>query len=411
MVEWLFWGVAGLIAFGGLGLALAPMWRGARGAEGRASYDMQVFRDQLREIRSDRERGVLSPAEAAASTTEVSRRLLAAAEAEAAQAAAAEAAVSGAPARLSRRTAAALVGLGSTAAAALYLWLGAPGLPDQPQAERLAQAAAARSARPDQAQAEAMLANVRPPAVAAEDEALVARLRAVLADRPTDVEGRRLLARSLAAMQRWSEARAAQADLVGLLGDAAGARDFADLAEFGILAAGGYVSPESETALAKALTLDPGDAASRYYSALALMQGGRPDLAYPVFARLLSEGPADAPWAEAVRAGMAEAAQQTGMPPPADPAPGPEAADIEAAAQMPPEERQAMIEGMVERLGERLAAEGGPPEDWARLVRALGVLGRQDEAAAVLAEARVVHAGDPGLAAIEAAAREAGIAP
>ena len=79
---------------------------------------------------------------------------------------------------------------------------------------------------------------------------------------------------------------------------------------------------------------------------------------------------------------------------------------------MAPADQQAMIAGMVDGLAARLAAEGGPPEDWARLIRSLGVLGRKDEAQAILAEARETHAGDAaGLAAIEAAGREAGLAP
>jgi cytochrome c-type biogenesis protein CcmH len=48
---------------------------------------------------------------------------------------------------------------------------------------------------------------------------------------------------------------------------------------------------------------------------------------------------------------------------------------MEAAAEMAPEDRAAMIEGMVEGLAGRLATEGGPPEDWARLITAFGVLG------------------------------------
>ncbi len=42
-----------------------------------------------------------------------------------------------------------------------------------------------------------------------------------------------------------------------------------------------------------------------------------------------------------------------------------------AAAEMTPEDRQAMIEGMVGQLRDRLATEGGPAEDWARLIGAL----------------------------------------
>ena len=133
------------------------------------------------------------------------------------------------------------------------------------------------------------------------------------------------------------------------------------------------------------------------------------------------------------RAGRAEAARLAGLPPPdagsgrcrprgtrpgrASPAgpapagPGPTAADIDAAAQMAPADRQAMIEGMVGQLSDRLATQGGPPEDWAKLIRSLGVLGEHDEAAAILAEARTKHAGDPtALAEIEAAGRDAGLA-
>jgi cytochrome c-type biogenesis protein CcmH len=393
MVDWLFWLIAGLVAAAGLGLALAPLWRGVARAERRASYDVQLLGDQLREVDADLARGVLTPDEAAASRVEVSRRLLAAADAEAAEAPAATA-----PRRLSRAAGGLGLGLGLAAAAGLYLGLGSPGLPDR-----------ARPPRPDQAAAEALAASRMPPSAPTGDEALIERLRTVLADRPEDVEGRRLLARSLAATGRWAEARAAQAEVVSLLGDAAGAQDHVDLAELGVMAAGGYVSPESEAALVRALELDPRHPVGRYYSGVTLMQAGRPDLAHAVFAALVAEGPPDAPWVEPARAGLAEAAAQAGIAAPE--APGPDAADLDAAAAMTPEERAAMIEGMVAQLGGRLAAEGGPPEDWARLIRSLGVLGRRDEATAIAAEARATFAADPaGLAAIDAAARAAGIA-
>ena len=393
MADWIFWLVAGLVAVASLGLALAPLWRGSGRAGRRASYDMQLLRDQLREIEADHARGLLTAEEAAATRAEVSRRLIAAADAEAAEPAAASA-----PRRLSRRAAALASGLGLAAAAGLYLGLGAPGLPDQPRA--------GRAERPDQTAAEALAARQLPAPPASADDALIDRLRAALAERPEDVEGRRLLARSLAATGHWPEARAAQAEVVALLGPDAAAEDLVDLAELGVMAAGGYVSPESEAALSRALALEPRHPAGRYYSAVALMQAGRPDLAHAVFAELLAEGPPDAPWIEAVRAGLAEAARRTGT------AAGPDAADLEAAAAMSPDERQAMIEGMVAQLGARLAEAGGPPEDWARLIRALGVLGRRDEAAGIAAEARTAHAGDAaGLAAIDAASRDAGAAP
>jgi len=424
---WLFWGIAAAGLALVLACVLAPLWRGAGRGERRASYDLQVHRDQLREVEADLARGVLTPAEAEASRIELSRRLLAAADAEAAETGAAAA-----PRRLTRR-AAPLLTLGLVVAAiGLYRWLGVPGLPDQPLAERSAAAADARANRPDQATAEAMLAaraGAAAPAVSAADAALVGKLETVLKDRPNDLEGHRLLARTLASLGRWPESRAAQEQVVAILGDKATPDDLVDLAEAQILATGGYVSPEAEAVLGRALALAPENPVARYYSGLALLEGGRPDLAYRLWDRLVAEGPAGAPWMAPAQEGLAEAARQLGMPSPgaapstsAGPAPSmsagptpstsarPTADDMRAADDLPPEARQSMIEGMVARLSTRLATEGGPPADWAQLVRSLAVLGRRDEAVQVLAEARSTFAADAaGRALVEAAAREAGL--
>lgn len=409
--ELMFWGLAVVLALASLGLVLAPLFRARPGGTTgrRASHDMQVFRDQLAEVEADRARGVLSDAEAAATRVEVSRRLIAAADAEAVEPAAAVA-----PRGAGRGAAVAVLGAALLATGGLYAALGMPGLPDQPFAVRQAQEAALRADRPGQAEAETLAAQHLPPVdpgVSPQDVALVERMQAVMAGRPDDVEGQRLLAHGLAGLGRWAEARAAQARVVALKGDAATGQDLVDQAELGILAAGGYVSPESEAALARALVLAPDDPVARYYSAVTLMQAGRPDSALPIWRRLVSEGPADAAWLAGARAGLAEAEQQTGRGPAEAPAaPGPSAADVDAAAGMTPDQRQAMIEGMVAQLGDRLATEGGPPEDWARLVRALGVLGRRDEATAILAEARAKVGDAPGAAAaLDAAAADAGI--
>ena len=74
---------------------------------------------------------------------------------------------------------------------------------------------------------------------------------------------------------------------------------------------------------------------------------------------------------------------------------GPSQDQIDAAQDLSPAERMEMIEGMVSGLGERLATDGGPVEDWAQLISALGVLGRMDEAAAILANARQAFGADP----------------
>jgi len=233
--------------------------------------------------------------------------------------------------------------------------------------------------------------------------------------RPHDIEGLRLLSVHLPRIGEWAEAARVRARLVGLLGaDAAGA-DHADLAEALIVAAGGYVSPMAEAALETGMRRDPTDPRLRYYAGHALLQEGRPDLTWGLWTRLLEEGPEDAPWIAPIRARIDALAAALGrpapgLPGPGTPAPGPDAADIAAAAGMSEAERGAMIASMVDGLAARLEADGGPAEEWSRLIRAYGVLGRQDEARAALNSARAAFAGDAAaLALLTAAAGDAGL--
>jgi cytochrome c-type biogenesis protein CcmH len=398
--------IAGVLVLGSLGLVLAPMLRGAGRGERRASHDMQIYRDQLRDIEVDRVQGRLSAEEAEGTRIEVARRLLAAAPAVAGEAAAAAA-----PPRVSRTVAVVLVLVVALAAAGLYGRLGAPGFPDQPLALRLAGGGIERMARPSQAEAEAMVAaeGVALPEPDPQNAALIAQLRAVREGRPDVGAGLALLARSLAWVGRLADARVAQGRVVELMGAGAGAEELTDHAELMIYAARGYVSPEAEAVLVAALARDPDAPRARYYSGLAALQAGRADIAHGLWSRLLDEGPADAPWMPGIEAGIDEVARLAGLPPRAAPR-GPTRADVEAAEGASAAEREAMAEGMVARLAGRLAEEGGPPQDGAQLVRSLGVLGRAAEARAIRDEARQVFAGDAGaLALIDDAA--AGLGP
>ncbi|MGB1035401.1 MAG: c-type cytochrome biogenesis protein CcmI, partial [Primorskyibacter sp.] len=68
------------------------------------------------------------------------------------------------------------------------------------------------------------------------------------------------------------------------------------------------------------------------------------------------------------------------------------------------------IQGMVARLSDRLATQGGPPAEWARLIRAYGILGDRNAAQAIYVEARTVFAGqDSALRDIYRAAQDAEI--
>ena len=77
---------------------------------------------------------------------------------------------------------------------------------------------------------------------------------------------------------------------------------------------------------------------------------------------------------------------------------------------MSADERQDMIRGMVARLSDRLATEGGPPEDWARLISSLSVLGDQAQAIAIWNNAQEVFADNPeALEVVREGARAAGL--
>jgi cytochrome c-type biogenesis protein CcmH len=153
-------------------------------------------------------------------------------------------------------------------------------------------------------------------------------------------------------------------------------------------------------------------------------------------ARLAADGGAPEEWAQLVRSlavlgetdkaaaaaararaaleGQPEAlaAIDAALAAPAQALPGPGAADMAAAGGMEAGERDAMIRGMVGRLRDRLFAEGGAPEEWARLIHSYGVLGETDAATEAWTRAAAEHKDDPiALAFLKETALQAGGAP
>jgi len=374
------------------------------------SFDIQVYRDQLSEIDRDLERGVIAPDNAERARAEVSRRILAA------DAQAGQAQRSAAAGQLVTWGIAALVVIGVTGGSwALYGYLGAPGYGDLALKDRIAIAETLRETRPGQAEAEENAPAAPPTAELSSDYlALVQQLRDTVAERPDDIQGQQLLARHEAATGDIRAAYSAQSRVLELKGGAAQADDFTRYADMLILAAGGYVSPEAESALAAALDRDSSNGIARYYWGLMLAQTGRPDQAFNVWNRLLAEGPQDAPWIAPIRGQIEQMARLAGVQftlPPVSGLRGPTAEDVEAAGDMDAEDRMAMIRGMVDQLSDRLADEGGTPDEWARLITALGVLGETDTARDIYAEARETFAGNAtAMELIEAAAGRAGVA-
>ncbi|MEM1073268.1 MAG: c-type cytochrome biogenesis protein CcmI [Pseudomonadota bacterium] len=392
-----FWIVSGGTA-AAVALLLALALRSSRRAQDMpaAAYDLRVYRDQLREVEKDVLRGIVNEADAERIKAEISRRILAA-DAAVTLEIQATARSPGAPKLTAALVALALVG-GSLG---LYSVLGAPGYGDLALANRIDMAEAARDTRPDQRRAEAGLPDYVPPAeVDPEYLALVERLRTAVADRPDDLQGHVLLAQNEANLGNFRAAARAQEQVLHIKGADATVRDHIDYADTLVLAAGGYVSPEAEAALNRVLAQDPGNGAARYYMALMLAQTGRPDSAFRIWDQLLRAGPEDAPWIAPILAQIEDMAYRAGvnyqLPEigAGSSLRGPSAADLQAAEDLSPADRMEMIQSMVEGLSDRLATQGGPVQEWAQLITALGVLGQTGQARAVYENAIDVFADD-----------------
>ncbi len=349
------WFVLGMMTAAAVFAVLWPLGRRPEPPAG--GNDIRVYRDQLEEIARDRAAGQIGGAEAEAAKTEVSRRLLAAADA-----------ATGKPSlSLQRRRAVALAALILLPAMSggLYLALGSPLLPGQPLAARLG---------PQE----------RPPI-----EQLVAQVEAHLERAPQDGRGWEVLAPVYMQLGRFDDAARAWRNAITYSGSTA--QRESSLGETLAAGANGIVTADAKSAFERALVLDVNDPKAGYFIGLSAEQDGRKEEAAAIWRNLLASAPADAPWAEFVRT---ELARVGGAP--VVRAPGPAAEDVAAAAAMKPEERQQMIVAMVEGLASRLKNDGNDIEGWLRLVRAYTVLGDRDKARAAVSDARRAVGGDAG---------------
>jgi cytochrome c-type biogenesis protein CcmH len=326
-----------------------PLTRQARTL--RSGSDLAVYRDQLEEVRRDQAAGRIGDNEAEAAQVEVSRRLLAAADAEAAQAAAM-------PAPGSQRRAVALAALlvVSFGSAGTYLSLGSPTLPGQPLASR------------DQGQS---------------IDAMIAEVEGHLARNPNDGRGWEVIAPVYLRLGRVEDAIKARRKALALNGETSERQ--AGLGEALVAASDGKLTPEARKSFTRAVELDGGNIKARYFTGVAAEQDGQPAAAVEIWRAMLAGAPADAPWAEFIRQ---EVTRVSG-------APGPSAEDVAAASQLAPEQQIAMVRTMVTRLAERLQRDGSDIEGWLRLVRSYMVLGDRDKALAAVGDARRALAGEP----------------
>lgn len=369
----LFWIIAALLSLGVVFFVTRPFFKDVTEVSNAAAYDVEVYKRQLRELEREVSEGLVSEQEAGAARAEIGRRLLRA------DATLGEEGTNGTSLGLTRALTVILALTIPASATAVYLAVGQPGAVDAPYAGRLAEVQQAR------AQQQTEDGNLG---------AMARQLSERLENEPEDGDGWLLLARTYMALQRFADAvvafdRAAQIKPQDPM-------LFSSMGEAMVFKAEGVVTPEAVNAFQRAANLS-GDTnvepRSAYYLAQGLYQTGRRDEALNSWIALAQAGAPTDPWYPAVYQRVLEVSEELGKPvdgviaepqqaPPAQiaasgssNAPGPTAEDVEAAAQLSPEERAAMIEGMINGLAARLEDEPGDFDGWMRLIRARSVSG------------------------------------
>ena len=360
MVTMILWIVFALMTGAAI---LAVLWPLGREPQKGGASDLVVYKDQLQEIDRDRIAGLIGEAEAETARLEVSRRLLAAADAATRK-------MSFTPGPRWHRPAAAIAALIvlPLVPPGLYVALGSPNVPWQPA-----------------------FARVKTPAGADSVSSLVSQVEARLSSNPDDGAGWEVIAPVYLRLGRFDDAVRARRKSLALNGDSA-ARE-SDLGEALAAAANGVVTADAKVTFEHAVTLDPHEPKARYFLGLAAEQDGRKDEAAAIWRAMLNDTPGYAPWKRFVSEALARVAGKPDRAPAVGAAEGQGAADT--VANMSDEQRSEMIRGMVARLADRLRGDGADVDGWMRLVRAYVVLGERDKAKSAAADAKRALADRP----------------
>lgn len=361
-----------MIAVAAVGLAL-PLVRRREGTEARDDA-AAVLKRQLGDLELQVAQGSLTEDEAQGLKTEVKRRILAETRGE-------PAAARPFGDRTLARLALGLAAVVALSGAGLYSLMGRPDL-----------------AKPRPAAPEAPGSHP-----SGDVAAMIGQLEAALRNRPEDPEGWRMLGWSYFQTGRYADAAQAYARAAAL--EPGNAEHRSAQGESLVQAAAGAVTPQALEAFRAALAVDPNDPRARYFLAMHKDQQGDAAGAMADWIALVNEAPPGAPWGAEVRAFVERVARErgvdlTGRLKPASaaqagPAPGPTPDQVAAAQAMAPQDREAMVRGMVEGLDARLRSAPNDAEGWIRLMRARMVLGEPQAAADAYRRADNAFRNDP----------------
>ena len=381
-----FWIIAAILVALILGILFWPILHFKRSQKApREAYDINVYKDQLLEIETDLDRGLLSLDQGEAARTEIKRRMLAAVDRGGTQSTYTKSEFGGVILAFFSIS----VPLG---AILLYLNLGSPTKPDQPFAEREAKNITLQT----QQQKKLIQATNK----------MVKHLQT----NPDDLRGWTLLARSYLSSSRYVDAASAFSVAYQLSdGEPEIAVDYAEALS---LVENSVVTEEAHALFLKVLEIDNSNAKARYYLGMFEAQQGNVLSALQIWVDLRTLSQKNAPWLPIVKEKINQAAKELGIeadtikPTPEAlkiavdmqkayekaqaedvTTPGPTTDDVKAAMGMTKRDRDKMIRSMVDRLAARMKEDPNDKDGWVRLERAYRVIGEVELANEAAAQA------------------------
>lgn len=362
-------------------LVAAPFLRrqGIRNAS--ANTQIEVFRDQLREVDREAEQRLIDQDQADAARAEIRRRVLAVDKAVPSP-------ISQPPYSSPNMAVVGIAGIVVLGSVALYAVNGRPDLPSGPAMSDAGNPRGILAALHAQGQQQSAdhNSNATQSGLATVEE-MVDRLRLRLAAQPNDPEGWRMLGWSLFSTERYPEAVEAYAKAVALDPGFAGLQS--SYGEAIVRSSSGVVTPLASGVFDKALAADAKDPRARFFKGLAVEQSGDKNAALDAWIAILKDASPGEGWVSDLEQRVAELAREIGTEITGRLAQrkGPTAADIRDAAGLPADQQTAMIRGMVDGLASRLAVSPRDEEGWIKLIRSYSVLGEAESAKKALQRA------------------------
>lgn len=272
-----------------------------------SQLELEIYRQQLEEVSKDHHGGILSVSEEAIAKKEIKKKIL----------------ISGkgpklnfyhAPRNVNIILTVLMITFFVVSSSFIYSILGSYGQTDRPIKTRLYEINEFKKNRLSQKDAEQQISSTKENSEYDKTYLdLIQKLRETVEQNDYDIIGLRLLVKYEISIEQFVDAHIAQKKLLDQLGDDAKSEDYSDYAQILINAAKGYISPEAEISLKKALTLDQKNRKARYFIGLLMVQINRPDLALNIWNKMLTDKKNDDIWSSRIRIRIVDVERRAGL--------------------------------------------------------------------------------------------------